>query len=283
MGQASVCSGYFGDHKVCEAEPVKELQAKHVEVFPSSSSPNSSVNTITKTGTTTTTSTKTAFRTPSQMLKDLKEQEGKKTAQERWAKTKAEWEANLIADIEERERSKESAPGTEADRFGVDERQAALEAIREEEEMKRQAEAGDTDQASEKEGSQEMEAIDQPEKVEETIEADAEVTEKDCEDISKVEAFADAEAADGKASVDAFLAKNGFDGVNAKRHRALRPSICPLHLAAEKGDTQLISALLKAGADKTQKDSQGRTPEDIARKKNRRGSHDEALAALASV
>jgi len=110
--------------------------------------------------------------------------------------------------------------------------------------MKRQAEAGDTEQASEKEGSQEMEAIDQPEKVDETIEADAEVTEKDCEDISKVEdlTIADAEAADGKASVDAFLAKNGFDGVNAKRHRALRPSICPLHLASEKGDTQLISA-----------------------------------------
>jgi len=101
MGQASVCSGYFGDHKVCEAEAVKEIPAKHVEVFPSSPSPNSSGNTTTKTGTTTSTSTKTAFRTPSQMLKDLKAQEGKKIAQERWAKTKAEWEANLIADIEE--------------------------------------------------------------------------------------------------------------------------------------------------------------------------------------
>merc|ERR1712100_783123 len=86
-----------------------------------------------------------------------------------------------------------------------------------------------------------------------------------------------------KAILDAFLAKNGFDGVSNKRRRTLRPSIYPLHLAAEKGDAQLISLLLEAGADRLLKDSLGRSPEEIARKKNRKGSHDEALAVLTSL
>jgi len=265
----------------------------------------------------------TAFRPPSEMLKALKSQEGKKVAQERWATTKAGWEANVLAQLEKTQaagtqpdryapderalalqaiREEEAAAGTQPDRYAPDERKLALQAIREEEEERSRASA-DGDRADDTQG---VAPKDESAKVLEEIEASPAVAvatddggsakreapqeneqqqeqqQELLEDISPVEDSGE-QAAERKAILEAFLAKNGFDGVSNKRRRTLRTSMYPLHLAAEKGDARLIDLLLEAGADRLLTDSLGRTPQEVAAKKNRKGSHDEALAALASL
>lgn len=69
-----------------------------------------------------------------------------------------------------------------------------------------------------------------------------------------------------KEAVAAFLSANGFSAVGAGRRRLMKTSY-PLHLAAERGDARMVELLLAAGADPEQKDSSGRLPADIARKR----------------
>jgi len=303
MGQSAACSYWAGNEEA-------QIDVKDVQVDMSTSEQITTQALRRSQG-----STKTAFRPPSKMLKDLKTQESKKLAQERWAQTKAEWEANVTAELEDREKRSAAdtpGPGTEADRYAPDERAMALQAIKEEEEAKQAkadgAVADDTQGAPLKENT---DAVEAPEVVTETVNEpsrqEAEVSdvvqqqeqeqlqpdkENERPSTNENEKLVTSEGdkcaselemtAVGKATMDDFLSKNGFDGVSIKRKRALRPSIYPLHLAAEKGDAQLISLLCQAGADRVQKDSSGRTPEDAAKRKNKKGSHDDALAALAS-
>jgi len=84
---------------------------------------------------------------------------------------------------------------------------------------------------------------------------------------------------DRREAVATFLVENGFTGVTAKRKRLVFATY-PLHVAAEKGDALLISYLLEEGADAQQRNSTGRTALQVARRKNKDGSHDEALRAL---
>ena len=46
-------------------------------------------------------------------------------------------------------------------------------------------------------------------------------------------------------------------------------SITPLHSAAQKGSKEIVKLLLQRGAKKDTKDSWGRTPVDLALRKNR--------------
>jgi len=305
MGQSAACSYWAGNEEA-------QIDVKDVQVDMSTSEQTTTQALRRSQG-----STKTAFRPPSKMLKDLKTQESKKLAQERWAQTKAEWEANVTAEIEEREKRSAAdspGPGTEPDRYAPDERSKALQAIKEEEEAKQAKADGaaaydDTQGASFEENTGVLETPQAvPETVAEPSRREAEVADvvqpqqqeqlqpdKENERPStneneklvtnegeKCAGEAAEMTAAGKATLEDFLAKNGFDGVSNKRKRALRTSIYPLHLAAEKGDAHLISLLRQAGADRVQKDSSGRTPEDAAKRKNKKGSHDDALAALAS-
>jgi len=292
---------------------------------------------------------RTVFRPPSETLKAIKAQDAKKqrnsaeklAAQERWAKTKAEWEANVVAEMDAMEAKKQQpegaapvptimgavpAPGTEADRYAPDERKLALQAIKEEMEEERKAAEAELQPAGEKECKAaeaelqpvdekdqtsieaqdaaetesakvfkepvlvpETEAVEQEnttsqplEEVVEIVQDQQAVQESERPPLAEVKVDQpSAQLAQSSAILDAFLAKNGFDGVNAKRRRTLQPSIYPVHLAAEQGDAQLIGLLLEAGADRLAKDSRNRTPEMVAKKKNSKGSHDEALAALA--
>mmetsp|Transcript_19341 Transcript_19341/g.53105 ORF Transcript_19341/g.53105 Transcript_19341/m.53105 type:complete len:218 (-) Transcript_19341:77-730(-) len=82
-----------------------------------------------------------------------------------------------------------------------------------------------------------------------------------------------------RAKLDEFLAANGFSSVNSKRRR-LMCACYPLHVAVARNDPEMVRMLLQAGADATRTDSFRRTPWQVARRKNRRGSHEQVLAAL---
>jgi len=95
-----------------------------------------------------------------------------------------------------------------------------------------------------------------------------------------------------REAVADFLAENGFIGasgidcmtqlpaqINAKRKK-LMFSTYPLHVAAEKGDAIMIRHLLQEGANTEQRNTVGRTAAQVARRKNKDGSHDQALRAL---
>mmetsp|Transcript_94360 Transcript_94360/g.147469 ORF Transcript_94360/g.147469 Transcript_94360/m.147469 type:complete len:237 (-) Transcript_94360:14-724(-) len=82
-----------------------------------------------------------------------------------------------------------------------------------------------------------------------------------------------------KRKVDAFLAEHKFSTITAKRRRWLNASY-PLHVAVERRDAEMVALLLKAGADPSKQDSFGRTPKQLARKRNRSGSHDQVLSTL---
>mmetsp|Transcript_42756 Transcript_42756/g.118050 ORF Transcript_42756/g.118050 Transcript_42756/m.118050 type:complete len:488 (+) Transcript_42756:78-1541(+) len=62
-----------------------------------------------------------------------------------------------------------------------------------------------------------------------------------------------------------FLKANGFSGVNSKRSR-LTSTVYPIHVAAAKGDADMLRLLLDAGADPAQKNSGGLTAEQVAKK-----------------
>jgi len=206
------------------------------------------------------------------------------------------------------------APGTEPDRYAPDERKQALQAIKEEleEEERQRAEEADfkavemstepdvelprdsqevADSAEEAAPEVSPEAAEEQEETSKTqamdearpVAQEQQPVPDNLDVEEKVQMPSEQDAAERKQIVDEFLAKNGFDGVSNKRRRTLRPSIYPLHLAAEKGDAKLIRLLLEAGADRLLTDSLNRTPEAVARKTNRKGSHDEALAVLASL
>jgi len=82
-----------------------------------------------------------------------------------------------------------------------------------------------------------------------------------------------------EAMVSSFLEKHGCSHVNAKKRRFLR-STYPLHLAVQEGNPRLVTAILARGAKKEQKNSVGMTAEDVAKKSNKDGSHRQVLEAL---
>jgi len=84
------------------------------------------------------------------------------------------------------------------------------------------------------------------------------------------------------AQVDTFLCAEGFEHISARRRRCCR-SQHPLHRAVEENDAALIRALLHCGSDPTLEDSARRTPHRLASRLDRKGSHEEVLAALSSV
>jgi len=81
-------------------------------------------------------------------------------------------------------------------------------------------------------------------------------------------------------AVAAFLRENGFKALTGRRRSSLVGFNCPLHSAASQGLVRMTDLLIKAGADPSQKNSWGQTPMDVARRCNKRGSHDGVLRVL---
>lgn len=84
---------------------------------------------------------------------------------------------------------------------------------------------------------------------------------------------------DRRAAVADFLVENDFTSVTQKRTKMMF-STYPLHVAAEQGEALMVRYLLEEGADRQLKNSTGRTPGQVARRKNKDNSHDEVLRAL---
>ncbi|CAE8686166.1 unnamed protein product, partial [Polarella glacialis] len=94
--------------------------------------------------------------------------------------------------------------------------------------------------------------------------------------------FLEMERSQEEARVQAFLAAHGFVSPTARRRYVL--SWCyPLHVAVAKNEPNIARLLLLRGADVQQCNSSGHTPKELARRKNRNGSHDLILTILATT
>lgn len=82
--------------------------------------------------------------------------------------------------------------------------------------------------------------------------------------------------------VAAFLCEHGFKAVDGKIRRMMKTTY-PLHIAAEKGDARIVEFLLCEGADPAQKNSRGQTPKQVAKQRDKKGSHVAVLQALAAA
>ncbi|CAJ1335236.1 unnamed protein product [Effrenium voratum] len=81
-----------------------------------------------------------------------------------------------------------------------------------------------------------------------------------------------------------FLQLHEFQAVNRPRSCGLtlfgESKICPIHVAAQNGDYQMVRMLIASGADPESKTSKGRKAVDFARAANWDGSHEPVLCLL---
>lgn len=80
-------------------------------------------------------------------------------------------------------------------------------------------------------------------------------------------------------AVAAYLKENGFSSINGRKRSSL-VGYMPLHRAAAQGLIRMTDLLIKAGADPNLKNSWSQTPLDIARRSNKKGSHDGVVKLL---
>lgn len=90
------------------------------------------------------------------------------------------------------------------------------------------------------------------------------------------------EYAERQQTIALFLKQRGFRGINSAKVSLLSKTY-PLHKAAEEGNARLVAMLLKGGALIEQKNSSGKTAVQVARSKNKNGSHLETLSVLSSA
>jgi hypothetical protein len=79
--------------------------------------------------------------------------------------------------------------------------------------------------------------------------------------------------------VSAFLRAHGFTNVQAKRKRMMR-SCYPLHAAVMENSPEMIQLLVDAGADRGARNSSGQTPEVLAQRLDKSGTHEQVITAL---
>lgn len=82
-----------------------------------------------------------------------------------------------------------------------------------------------------------------------------------------------------KELIAIFLKDHGYSDVATPKRTMWRTKY-PIHTAAQTGDSQIVAALLQEGANPVQADSVGQTAAQIAKLRNRDGSHANVLRAL---
>lgn len=87
------------------------------------------------------------------------------------------------------------------------------------------------------------------------------------------------EATEDRGRLDAWLHKNGFAGVGAKKV-TVEKTTYPLHEAVDQSDAEVVLWLLQFGANAEQQDSSGETPRDLAASSYKDGFYDEVLKAF---
>lgn len=84
-------------------------------------------------------------------------------------------------------------------------------------------------------------------------------------------------------AIAAFLREYGFLALHRPRRTSIIGSTYPLHRAASLGLVRMTDLMIKANANPRQKNSWGQTPLDVARRCNRKGSHEGVLRILNSA
>mmetsp|Transcript_71320 Transcript_71320/g.149077 ORF Transcript_71320/g.149077 Transcript_71320/m.149077 type:complete len:217 (+) Transcript_71320:95-745(+) len=166
-----------------------------------------------------------------------------------------------IAEEEERERQRLEAEAARA-------REEEERLLREDEEKKRLA--------AEAKAEQERLAKEEAEKKAKDAEAEAEALRKKEEVQRQAEAKSLQEA---QEVVNKFVKAKGFKGATTPKTSMMKTTY-PIHVAASEKKAEVVIALLRCGADKTTKNSAGRTALELAQKLNNKGSHDAVIAAL---
>lgn len=232
----------------------------------------------------------TQFRPAKETLKVLRNKEDRRGGVDRWNEVKAEWEKQVQAELESRMRQGDNcddyeevdASGHQVAQWSTDERQQALMAIKLEQENQPPLEQQDVSKCNGFDGFLFFEPVRFDPVVEGPAEDEREVEIALEKEQTRLASEKEAERAALAARLKEFLAANGFAGPCAKRRRMMGiRTTFPLHLAAERGDVQLVKLLLQAGADKDQRDSSGRTPAQVVRKKcAKQAFRDSVLEAL---
>lgn len=75
-----------------------------------------------------------------------------------------------------------------------------------------------------------------------------------------------------QAKVNAWCKLNGFADLNAKKKSFMSGTRFPLHEAVSKRNAELVMLMVKAGADRSLKNSKGQTPKELAQRMNKDGS-----------
>jgi len=192
---------------------------------------------------------------------------------ERKSREQAEAECRQTEETEQRrllEEEQQRIASEEAERQQAQEevRLQALEEARrqaEDEETKRQAE----EVARWEEEQREHELQQQERDREAALRAQEEQQKAEMEHLKRIER---------KKVVGRWLKDNGFSSViEPKKSSIIGPvgvsSKYALHVAAEKGDEKMVEMLLQEGADRKIKNSAGKTPSEVAKKKDKNGSH----------
>jgi len=87
-----------------------------------------------------------------------------------------------------------------------------------------------------------------------------------------------------KEALELYCTRHGFPNIHEARKQgcawARAPATYALHNAAINNDIRIVEMLIQEGASRIQRDSAGLTAEQVASKRNRRGSHDEVIRLL---
>lgn len=85
-----------------------------------------------------------------------------------------------------------------------------------------------------------------------------------------------------RESVNAWMRKNGFEGMHARKMLSVNTPY-PLHCAVKQNDSVMVQLLLKFGADPSATNIWSLTPRQLAAKLDKNASHSEVLAVLPSA
>jgi len=168
--------------------------------------------------------------------------------------------------------AKRTAEEVEAKRKVEEEQRCKAEEAQKQEAARRAEKEAEERRQKEQE---EVKRLAELEKAKEAAAAAAAAEEADAEKKRK-----DEEVAARKNETMAWLKKQGFAGVNKPKKSLFSGTTYPLHKAAETGDAKIVGGLLEQGANPAQKNSSGKTAQEVVMKKKKADSHKEVLELL---
>jgi len=187
--------------------------------------------------------------------------------------------------FEQARREAEEVQHREEQQHAEEEERKRLEELREEEERQRALAEAEEERRRQQEVEEERRRQQEAEEARRKEEEEEEAQRKQEADRREGERLEQEQRMKRKAALDEFYQRYGFDGVNQSRKggacQVLKPNVTyPLHQAAELGNEQLVEYLLQEGAQVNLMNSSKLTAAQVAKKKDKGGSHAEVLRVL---